>query len=676
MKKIFSFFLAVCFAGTMMADGGFVEKEGIKYYVDYDKLTAAVSDLTTEFSGTALNIPSAITVGTKEYMVNAISNQLTNKSLTEVTIPKTITNVYTSAFASNASIKTVYWNAIKLDAKSQPFAKSASTLKNVYIGSDVEEICDEMFLSNSAIAILFIGDENGSALTRVGESAFYGTAIKNLNFYNCQNAVEIDESAFSNCTALRTADLSKCGDIGQRAFSGCTSLDNLSLPDEDFYAVNPTIGKWAFDGCEALKIVAFKAATTVSDGAFQGIAKGDKASVYLYKYATLTANDVFSGVTIDEVQIGCNMVENYNNDTYWPAVKAAPTVFIPDSKELTDDKVQIYPEEAKNATCGVQINKPTTCNGKWEFIANPAEGWQFVNWVQPGSVYCNPSLEYSIEDVEDPYFAVPGARFARDEDFDVEMTVKTNLPAEVGGGVKTYAYSCMEDDIERANNRFFIGEIGEFTALDNTKDWATFSLFNYDDGDGTYYVQNMDNTLRVEFRMDDMDPTKEKFPRELTAKYDYVDVDVTVHPSVLGDGKIEGSVSNPVKLGSNVTTLEAVPDAGKYFQYWMLGGTYISSKKIISKDAKLNVQVIPTHLYALTFEDSQESIWNDGSIMELSMAQSLGELEAEYVAVFSDTPLGVDDIQAGQKVQKVIENGQVVILREGKRYNLLGAEMK
>ena len=42
------------------------------------------------------------------------------------------------------------------------------------------------------------------------------------------------------------------------------------------------------------------------------------------------------------------------------------------------------------------------------------------------------------------------------------------------------------------------------------------------------------------------------------------------------------------------------------------------------------------------------------------------------------TPTGVNDITttANTKAQKVIENGQVLIIKDGKKYNLLGNQVK
>ena len=56
--------------------------------------------------------------------------------------------------------------------------------------------------------------------------------------------------------------------------------------------------------------------------------------------------------------------------------------------------------------------------------------------------------------------------------------------------------------------------------------------------------------------------------------------------------------------------------------------------------------------------------------------------EANNVSIYGaswkvkETPTGMKQTSAGANVQKVLQNGQVYILRDGNRYNLLGAEAR
>ena len=49
----------------------------------------------------------------------------------------------------------------------------------------------------------------------------------------------------------------------------------------------------------------------------------------------------------------------------------------------------------------------------------------------------------------------------------------------------------------------------------------------------------------------------------------------------------------------------------------------------------------------------------------------VGKVSVTFPAV---SPTGIDNIEAGKAV-KVIENGQVVIIRDGIRYNAVGAKL-
>jgi hypothetical protein len=80
--------------------------------------------------------------------------------------------------------------------------------------------------------------------------AFAGCrALETVEFGD--NLVLIEESAFSNCTSLRTIKIPKVRVIGEGAFMGCEQLTDAEL-SEDIH----TIGHRAFIGCSRLRRIA------------------------------------------------------------------------------------------------------------------------------------------------------------------------------------------------------------------------------------------------------------------------------------------------------------------------------------------------------------------------------------------------------------------------------------
>ena len=88
-------------------------------------------------------------------------------------------------------------------------------------------------------------------LTIIGELAFAG--CENLtNIIFPENIEEIGGTAFSNCEALASVDLSNCkklDKIGESAFNWCPSLEEVLLPES-----LSSIGKSAFCGCKIRNI--------------------------------------------------------------------------------------------------------------------------------------------------------------------------------------------------------------------------------------------------------------------------------------------------------------------------------------------------------------------------------------------------------------------------------------
>lgn len=124
---------------------------------------------------------------------------------------------------------------------------------------------------------------NGKNSFVIEKSAFSGSKIDSFSEKNCTNT-EVGESAFENCTQLRTINFGRGVTFGNGAFKGCTALssigvpNNINIPDNCFAGCTSIysftnngeeIGSGAFSGCTGM--TSFNGAPhEIKSGAFSG----------------------------------------------------------------------------------------------------------------------------------------------------------------------------------------------------------------------------------------------------------------------------------------------------------------------------------------------------------------------------------------------------------------------
>ena len=187
------------------------------------------------------------------------------KSLTEITIPKSLTECDWRIFSGCSNLKTI------------KFEKGITTIPaNLFYGADT---------------IWFDGLEEidiPETVTTIGNSAFFNcrnlttvTGMKNVTkigsnaFYNCSNLVniklpenlaEIGAWAFYNCSQLKVDLPGNIVKIGVGTFENCKSLTEITIPK------SLTECDWRiFSGCSNLKTIKFeKGITTIPANLFYG----------------------------------------------------------------------------------------------------------------------------------------------------------------------------------------------------------------------------------------------------------------------------------------------------------------------------------------------------------------------------------------------------------------------
>ena len=254
-------------------------------------------------------------------------------SLTEITLPATLTGIERSAFAECSSLARVLnlENTKVTSIQNAAFRKCYS-LAEISLPDTLTNIGSYAFQNAQFIEITF-----PTSLTSIGTGAFYGCSslkrvlnlentqlagIDNNAFYSCTSLAEITlpasltsigESIFYGCSLLaRVLNLenTKVTSIQNAAFRKCYSLAEISLPD-----TLTNIGSYAFQGCKLSHIILPEGVTSIGTGAFD-------ASSLQYIRIEATTPPTLSAInaipsTIGAIYVPDESVAAYQAATNW-----------------------------------------------------------------------------------------------------------------------------------------------------------------------------------------------------------------------------------------------------------------------------------------------------------------------------------------------------------------------
>ncbi len=214
------------------------------------------------------------------------------------------------------------------------------------------------------------------SLTSIGEYAFqYCYALASINlpeglssigyyaFYDCnaltsiiipESITSISYRAFSSCDALSSVTLpSSLTSIQFEAFRNCTSLSSITLPES-----LTSIGNNAFEYCNALSSIDALAVVPPTLG-----------------------SNVFNGFNLYNVVVNvpCNTTADYQSASGWDVF----TNFQESNECFYDVTVSFSPEIAGTVTGAGTYQRGEMCT----LTATPAEGRDFVCWMENGQVY-------------------------------------------------------------------------------------------------------------------------------------------------------------------------------------------------------------------------------------------------------------------------------------------------
>ena len=164
-------------------------------------------------------------------------------------------------------------------------------------------------------------------LQYIGETAFYGTALKSIvipdsvtslgkqAFAACASLTSVDlgagvtvlpERAFAQCTSLAAVDLSNVTSIGNYAFDACALIVDVDLANV------MTLGSGAFRGCTSLVEIELVKVTEIGSYAFNGCTSLKK--LYLGKPQNIKMGALQNCSSLTEIHFAGTTAE-------WAAVK-------------------------------------------------------------------------------------------------------------------------------------------------------------------------------------------------------------------------------------------------------------------------------------------------------------------------------------------------------------------
>ena len=214
-----------------------------------------------------VNIPSEIN-GTP---VTTIGNAaFRDSSVTSVTIPASVTEIGSNAFAGCTNLTSVNyegdWSNLTIQSGTPAVqdAANAPLFDFEFIPPDNTAVIVTNYKYNGAAADVTIPSRyQGKPVTMIGHAAFFNSAVTSVTIPD--SVTSISDEAFINCPKLTNISIpNSVTYIGFSAFSSCTSLKSITLPSSLSF-----ISGALFLGCSQLTTIHIPVSvTSIGNNAF------------------------------------------------------------------------------------------------------------------------------------------------------------------------------------------------------------------------------------------------------------------------------------------------------------------------------------------------------------------------------------------------------------------------
>ena len=193
-----------------------------------------------------------------------------NTTITSVTIPASVTEIDSNAFAGCTNLTSVHyagdWSNLTIQSGNPAVqdAANAPLFDFEFIPPDNTAVIVTNYKYNGAAADVTIPSRyQGKPVTTIGHAAFFNSAVTSVTIPD--SVTSISDEAFINCPKLTNISIpNSVTYIGFSAFSSCTSLKSITLPSSLSF-----ISGALFLGCSQLTTIHIPVSvTSIGNNAF------------------------------------------------------------------------------------------------------------------------------------------------------------------------------------------------------------------------------------------------------------------------------------------------------------------------------------------------------------------------------------------------------------------------
>ena len=191
-----------------------------------------------------------------------------NTTITSVTIPASVTEIGSNAFAGCTNLTSVKyggdWSKLTIQS-GNPAVQDAANAPLFDFAFTPDNTAVIVRYKGTAADVTIPSRYKGKPVTMIDHAAFYNSVVTSVTIPDSVTAIH--DGAFANCSQLTNISIpNSVTAIGSFAFDGCTKLESITLPSS-----LSTIQSYAFYNCGNLKTIRIPVSVTfIENFAFDG----------------------------------------------------------------------------------------------------------------------------------------------------------------------------------------------------------------------------------------------------------------------------------------------------------------------------------------------------------------------------------------------------------------------